>query len=71
MENQGMENVAFKRLQIDVPPDVAHKLKQLALDMGMAQKRLVAQLIQDAVAAHEKPKHPVGGRRRGKEKGKG
>ena len=43
--------LAFKRMYVDIPTETHDKLKVLAAKRGMAQKVLVAELIEQACAS--------------------
>lgn len=41
-------SLAFKRMYVDLPTETHERLVEKAAEMGMSQKALVAQLIDDA-----------------------
>ena len=63
-----METVAFRRLQVDLPGETAEKLKQLAAELGVPQRRLLATMIEEKCAEHfsKKSKPKKGASKRGK-----
>lgn len=71
--------LAFKRMYVDIPADTHDKLKMLAVERGMSQKGLVAELIEQACErkpARKKPlrkvtkKRPIKRKPRSKKRGK-
>lgn len=43
-------SLTFKRMYVDIPVDTHDKLKMLAVERGMSQKGLLAELIEQACA---------------------
>ena len=44
-------SLAFKRMYVDIPADTHDRLKLLAVERGMSQKGLLAELIEGAWAS--------------------
>ena len=47
--------LAFKRMYVDIPTETHEGLVKLAAERGMSQKGLVAELIENEIAASKKP----------------
>lgn len=56
-------SLAFKRMYVDIPADTHDRLKILAVERGMSQKALVADLIESACAQKSKRKKTTKKRR--------
>lgn len=48
-------SLAYVRMYVDIPPDTKEKLVSRAAELGMSQKALVAQLIENECATTKKP----------------
>lgn len=44
-------SLTFKRMYVDIPADTHDRLKLLAVERGMSQKGLLAELIEQACAS--------------------
>lgn len=51
--------LAFKRMYVDIPTNTHDKLKVLAVERGMSQKGLLAELIETACVRKSARKKPL------------
>lgn len=65
-------SLPWKRMYVDIPGETKEKLVKRAAELGMSQKALVAQLIEQECVPLKKPatKSPKGRTKRAKKKSK-